>query len=100
MPLELFDPFNLQRTMSPEAKEKSLLAEINNGRLAMFGIMSFVSAASAEGSVPALAGKIAHYDGEVMAPWAASDTSVPYVTEMLKVLPHLDNWKYLIPSNW
>merc|ERR1712232_1309227 len=71
-----------------------LLAEINNGRLAMLGIMGFVSAASVEGSVPALAGKIAHYDGEVMAPWSASDSSVPYVTEML-AFPHLDSWKYL-----
>ena len=31
VPLELFDPFNLQGKMSPEKKETSLLAEINNG---------------------------------------------------------------------
>merc|ERR1719247_285288 len=40
VPLEFFDPFGLQRNMSPAAKEKSLLAEINNGRLAMLGIIS------------------------------------------------------------
>merc|ERR1719247_753888 len=84
LPLDLFDPFGLTKKMTPERKEKALLAEINNGRLAMLGIMSLVAASSVEGSVPALAGKIAHYDGEVMAPWSASDTSVPLVAEMLK----------------
>lgn len=97
--LDLFDPFGFTKKMSPERKEKALLAEINNGRLAMLGIMGFVSAASVEGSVPALAGKIAHYDGEVMAPWSASDSSVPYVTEML-AFPHLDSWKYIFPTSW
>ena len=66
---------------------------------AMLGIMSFVSAASVEGSVPALAGKITHYDGEVMAPWSASDASVPYVNEML-AFPHLDSWSKILPANW
>ena len=31
VPLDLFDPFGLQGKMSPEKKETSLLAEINNG---------------------------------------------------------------------
>merc|ERR1719224_229370 len=44
VPLDLFDPFGLQSKMSPEKKAKSLLAEINNGHLAMLGIMGFVSA--------------------------------------------------------
>merc|ERR1719183_1273800 len=30
VPLDLFDPFGLQSKMSPEKKEKSLLAEVNN----------------------------------------------------------------------
>lgn len=96
---DLYDPFGFHKNLSDERKEKALLAEINNGRLAMIGIMGFVAAAAVEGSVPALAGLIQHYDGEVMAPWSASDSSVPYVTEMLK-FPHLTDWKYTIPSNW
>jgi len=92
-------PFGFSKGASAEKKAKGLLVEINNGRAAMIGIMGFVAAASVEGSVPALSGLIEHYDGEVMAPWSASDSSVPYVTEMLK-FPHLDNWKYVLPSNW
>ena len=45
VPLELFDPFGLSKNASPEKKEKGLLAEINNGRLAMLGIMAFLSEA-------------------------------------------------------
>merc|ERR1719164_329665 len=73
VPLDLFDPFGLTSKMSAEKKEKSLLAEINNGRLAMLGIMAFVAESKVPGAVPALAGKIAPYSGEVMAPFAASD---------------------------
>merc|ERR1712032_1146328 len=38
IPFNLFDPFGLTAKMTPERKEKALLAEINNGRLAMIGI--------------------------------------------------------------
>jgi len=72
VPLNLFDPFKLSAKASPEKKEKGLLAEINNGRLAMIGIIGFVSASSTEGSVPFLKGVIQHYDGEVMAPFAGN----------------------------
>ena len=94
--LNLFDPFGWSRSIPKESKEKRLLAEvrmplphyyhplfllltlslssppqINNGRLAMIGIMGFCAESELEGSVPALKGIISHYDGEVMAPLAA-----------------------------
>jgi hypothetical protein len=48
------------------------LKEINNGRLAMLGIMGFCAEAKIPGSVPLLKGVIAPYDGEFMAPFANS----------------------------
>jgi len=83
VPLDLFDPFGLQSKMTPEKKARGLLAEINNGRLAMLGIMAFVSEAKVPGSVPALKGMIAPYDGEVMAPFSSVDASLPFVSDML-----------------
>merc|ERR1711935_674828 len=76
-------PFGLSAKASPEKKEKGLLAEINNGRLAMLGIMAFVSESKVPGSVPALKGLITPYDGECMAPFAAGDVSLPFVKQML-----------------
>ena len=85
VPLDLFDPFGLQGKMSPEKKEKSLLAEINNGRLAMLGIMAFLAESKVPGAVPALTGLVKPYSGEVMAPFAAGDAGLPFVSDMLKV---------------
>jgi len=87
---DLYDPFGFSKSKTEEQKARGLLVEINNGRLAMLGIMGFMAAASIEGSVPALAGKIAHYDGECMAPFSASDASLPLVKEMLG-FPKLDS---------
>jgi len=81
--LDLFDPFGFSKNKTPEQKERGLLIEINNGRLAQIGIMAFVSESKVPGSVPALAGKIPAYDGECMAPWGPGDVSVPLVKEML-----------------
>jgi len=90
MPLDLFDPFGLSKKASPEKKAKGLLAEVNNGRLAMIGIIAFMAEARVPGSVPGLVGKITPYSGECMAPFAAGDSSLPYVTEMLKyTLPNV-----------
>jgi hypothetical protein len=83
-PFDLFDPFGFSKKKTPELKERGLLIELNNGRLAQLGIMSLVSEAKVPGAVPGLASaNIAPYDGEVMSPWAAGDVSVPLVKEML-----------------
>merc|ERR1719411_648731 len=43
IPFDLFDPFGFQKGKSDEWKSTKLLAEINNGRLAMLGIMAFLA---------------------------------------------------------
>merc|ERR1719163_1712391 len=58
VPLNLYDPFNLNKNKSDEWKAKKLQAEINNGRLAMIGLMAFLSEGAIPGSVPALKGLI------------------------------------------
>ena len=85
IPFNLFDPFGFTSKMTPEKKEKSLLAEINNGRLAMLGIMAFLAESKVPGAVPALTGLVKPYSGEVMAPFAAGDAGLPFVSDMLKV---------------
>jgi hypothetical protein len=69
VPFNLYDPLGVNKNRSPEAKAKGLVTEINNGRLAMLGIMGFVSAAKIPGSVPALDGLLKSYSGECMAPF-------------------------------
>lgn len=70
VPLNLFDPFGFSKGRSAESKANGLIKELNNGRLAMIGILGFISEQRVEGSVPLLKGLVAHYDGETMAPFA------------------------------
>jgi hypothetical protein len=70
--LNLYDPFGWRKNLSEEAKANGLVKEINNGRLAMIGILGFLSEGKMEGSVPALKGIIPTYSGEPMAPFAES----------------------------
>merc|ERR1711988_1944943 len=70
VPLNLYDPFNLNAKKSDEWKAKKLQVEINNGRLAMIGLMSLLSEGAVPGSVPALKGLIpATGEINVMAPF-------------------------------
>merc|ERR1712087_780998 len=72
VPFNLFDPFGFSKNATPEKKEKGLLIEVNNGRLAMIGLMGFLSESKVPGSVPALSGLVKPYSGEVMAPFDAN----------------------------
>lgn len=69
--LNLYDPFGWSNKKTEEEKQVGLVKELNNGRLAMLGIIAFLAEAKIRGSVPALA-FIPHYDGEVMAPLTKS----------------------------
>jgi len=66
--LNLFDPFGFSKNKSEEKKAKGLLMEINNGRLAMIGIIGMLSEQVVPGSVP-LGPHLKQYTGEIMAPF-------------------------------
>merc|ERR1712176_1726331 len=76
VPLNLYDPFGFNKNKSDEWKAKKLQTEINNGRLAMIGLMSLLSEGAVPGSVPALKGLIpASGEINVMSPF---DFTKPY----------------------
>jgi len=67
---DLFDPFGFSKNKSAEAKEVGLIRELNNGRLAMIGIMGFLAADKVPGSVPLLESVARSYSGDSMAPFS------------------------------
>jgi len=67
--LDLYDPFQMSKKMTDEQKEKRLVMEINNGRLAMLGIFGFLCADKIPGSVPLLSNIAIPYNGDPMIPF-------------------------------
>ena len=87
VPFNLYDPFKLHTKLTPQEKQKKLRSEINNGRLAMFGMMGFLSEQSIPGSVPFLTDVVpGDYNGNIFAPFETDFTTLPSVVELWDIV--------------
>jgi hypothetical protein len=87
VPFNLWDPFGFTKKLSEGQKANKLNAEINNGRLAMLGIMSLVTEAKIPGAIPVLGlmgVEVKKYDGQPMSPFSETDASLGFVKDMLQ----------------
>jgi hypothetical protein len=66
--LNLWDPFKFTRNLTPAQKKAKLVTEINNGRLAMLGLMGFLYEGTIPGSVPLLKGLIPPTSFDALSP--------------------------------
>ncbi|KAJ8603671.1 hypothetical protein CTAYLR_010035 [Chrysophaeum taylorii] len=74
---DLFDPLGwFPKNKTPEQLARGTKAEINNGRLAMIGLLGLLSESATPGSVPLLSGfaSFPKYTGNVMIPFETDFT--------------------------
>ena len=90
VPLDLYDPFGWSANMDEETKERRLLMEINNGRLAMLGIFGFLSAS--KGLIGPGLDFIPLYKGEYMGYFSEVDSGLPFVSDMISGFAKLATW--------
>merc|ERR1712078_739529 len=75
--LNLYDPLGWFNEDKDKVRGRQV--EINNGRLAMLGIFSFLAESKAPGAVPPLTGLIPEYSGNYMVPFEG-DFSIFFVS--------------------
>merc|ERR1719183_1802313 len=74
VPFNLYDPLNFSANAPAAKKAKGLNMEVNNGRLAMIGLMGFLAESRAPGALP-LGPPQPAYLGDVMAPFSSDFSS-------------------------